>query len=179
MVWLTRRLAQIRKKFLPRKNKWLKLTLRAVVQRVTSASVSVLGKVSRIGRGLVVFVGVARDDEDEAASYIVNKIVNLRIFADGEGRFDLSAIDTHAQLLVISQFTLYGDTRKGRRPSFTDAAPPEQARIIFQRTVGLFRETGLVVETGQFQQSMLVDLQNDGPVTIILDSDNRSRPRRA
>ena len=140
---------------------------------------SVLGEVRRIGNGLVVFVGVSDDDDYQDSSYLVNKIVNLRIFSDSEGRFDLSAVDTQAQLLVISQFTLYGDTRKGRRPSFTGAAAPEKAKVMFEKTLELFKETGLTIETGQFQQSMLVDLQNDGPVTIILDSDDKNRPRRA
>ena len=127
----------------------------------------------------MVFVGVSNDDEDKDSSYLVNKVVNLRIFSDGEGHFDLSVVDTQAQLLVISQFTLYADTRKGRRPSFTGAAAPEKAKAIFEKTLELFRGTGLTVETGQFQQSMLVDLQNDGPVTIILDSGDRNWPRRA
>ena len=153
--------------------------MRAVVQRVTSASVSVLGEVRQIGKGLVIFVGVSDDDEDKDSSYLVNKVVNLRIFSDGEGHFDLSAVDMQAQLLVISQFTLYGDTRKGRRPSFTGAAAPEKAKVIFEKTLELFKETGLTVETGQFQQNMLVDLQNDGPVTIILDSGDKNWPRRA
>ena len=132
----------------------------------------------RIGNGLVVFVGVSDDDDYQDSSYLVNKIVNLRIFSDSEGRFDLSAVDTQAQLLVISQFTLYGDTRKGRRPSFTGAAAPEKAKVMFEKTLELFKETGLTIETGQFQQSMLVDLQNDGPVTIILDSGDKNWPRR-
>ena len=140
---------------------------------------SVLGEVRRIGNGLVVFVGVSDDDDYQDSSYLVNKIVNLRIFSDSEGRFDLSAVDIQAQLLVISQFTLYGDTRKGRRPSFAGAAAPEKAKVIFEKTLELFKGTGLTVETGKFQQSMLVDLQNDGPVTIILDSDDKNRPRRA
>ena len=140
---------------------------------------SVLGEVRRIGNGLVVFVGVSDDDDYQDFSYLVNKIVNLRIFSDSEGRFDLSAVDIQAQLLVISQFTLYGDTRKGRRPSFAGAAAPEKAKVIFEKTLELFKGTGRTVETGQFQQSMLVDLQNDGPVTIILDSDDKNRPRRA
>ena len=139
---------------------------------------SVLGEVRRIGNGLVVFVGVSDDDDYQDSSYLVNKIVNLRIFSDSEGRFDLSAVDTQAQLLVISQFTLYGDTRKGRRPSFTGAAAPEKAKVMFEKTLELFKETGLTIETGQFQQSMLVDLQNDGPVTIILDSADKNWPRR-
>ena len=127
----------------------------------------------------MIFVVVSDDDEDKDSSYLVNKIVNLRIFPDAEGHFDLSAVDTQAQLLVISQFTLYGDTRKGRRPSFTGAAAPEKAKVIFEKTLELFKETGLTVETGQFQQSMLVDLQNDGPVTIILDSGDKNWPRRS
>ena len=138
-----------------------------------------LGEVRKIGKGLVIFVGVSDDDEDKDSSYLVNKIVNLRIFPDGEGPFALSAVATQAQLWVRSQFTLYGDTRKGRRPSFTGAAAPEKARVIFEKTLELFKETGLTVETGQFQQSMLVDLQNDGPVTIILDSGDKNWPRRA
>ena len=152
--------------------------MRALVQRVTRASVAVEEVVGRIEKGLVVFVGVGQDDEDEDARYVVEKVVNLRIFDDEDGRFDVSALDAAAQLLVVSQFTLYADVRKGRRPSFTDAAPPEKAQALFDRTVGLFRETGLRVETGRFQQRMVVDIQNDGPVTLMVDSADRHRPRR-
>jgi D-tyrosyl-tRNA(Tyr) deacylase len=152
--------------------------MRALVQRVARASVAVEEVVGRIERGLVVFIGVGRDDGDEDAGYIVEKVVNLRIFDDEAGRFDISALDSAAHLLLISQFTLYADIRRGRRPSFTDAAPPEEAEALFERTVTLFRETGLRVETGRFQQHMLVDLQNDGPVTIMVDSADRHRPRR-
>ena len=152
--------------------------MRALVQRVTKASVAVEQVVGRIEKGLVVFVGIGQDDEDEDARYVVEKVVNLRIFDDEDGRFDVSALDSAAQLLVVSQFTLYADVRKGRRPSFTDAAPPEKAQALFDRTVGLFRETGLRVETGRFQQRMVVDIQNDGPVTLMVDSADRHRPRR-
>ena len=152
--------------------------MRALVQRVTRASVAVEEVVGRIEKGLVVFVGIGQDDEDEDARYVVEKVVNLRIFDDEDGRFDISALDAAAQLLVVSQFTLYADVRKGRRPSFTDAAPPEKAQSLFDRTVGLFRETGLQVETGRFQQRMVVDIQNDGPVTLMVDSADRHRPRR-
>ena len=152
--------------------------MRALVQRVTRASVAVEQVVGRIEKGLVVFVGIGQDDEDEDARYVVEKVVNLRIFDDEDGRFDVSALEAAAQLLVVSQFTLYADVRKGRRPSFTDAAPPEKAQALFDRTVGLFRETGLRVETGRFQQRMVVDIQNDGPVTLMVDSADRHRPRR-
>ena len=152
--------------------------MRALVQRVTRASVAVEEVVGRIEKGLVVFVGIGQDDEDEDARYVVEKVVNLRIFDDEDGRFDVSALEEAAQLLVVSQFTLYADVRKGRRPSFTDAAPPEKAQALFDRTVGLFRETGLRVETGRFQQRMVVDIQNDGPVTLMVDSADRHRPRR-
>lgn len=134
--------------------------------------------IGSIGQGLVVLLGVAQQDTEEDAHYLVGKIVNLRIFADEEGRFNRSALDIGAELLVISQFTLYADTRKGRRPSFTEAAPPQQAESLFNRTTELFKLSGLRVETGRFQTHMLVSIHNDGPVTIMLDSTDRERPRR-
>ncbi|MCH7786343.1 MAG: D-tyrosyl-tRNA(Tyr) deacylase [Chloroflexi bacterium] len=153
--------------------------MRALVQRVSEASVSVAGEVvGRIGSGLVILLGVSKHDSDEDASYIVGKAVNLRIFADDQERFNCSALDIGAELLIVSQFTLYGDTRKGRRPSFTEAAPPEQAEAAFNRVVEMFRESGLTVQTGIFQAHMMVSIQNDGPVTIMLDSADRGRPRR-
>lgn len=153
--------------------------MRALIQRVTEASVTVGGEVlGQIGPGLVVFVGIAATDEAREIDYIVSKTVNLRIFADDEGRFNLSALDVDAQLLVVSQFTLYGDTRRGRRPSFSRAAPPEEANGLFENTLAAFRETGLSVETGRFQAYMDVKIHNDGPVTIMIDSDDLSRPRR-
>ena len=153
--------------------------MRALVQRVSEASVSVAGEiVGRIGPGLVILLGVSKHDGDEDANYIVGKAVNLRIFADDQERFNRSALDIGAELLIVSQFTLYGDTRKGRRPSFTEAAPPEQAEAAFNRVVEMFRESGLTVQTGIFQAHMMVSIQNDGPVTIMLDSADRGRPRR-
>ena len=153
--------------------------MRAIVQRVASASVVVEEDVvGEIQKGLVVFLGIAQQDSEEDARYVVGKVVNLRIFEDDSGRFNNSALDIVAHLLLISQFTLYADIRKGRRPSFKDAATPEVAESLFERTVGLFRQTGLKVETGRFQKRMTVDIQNDGPVTIMVDSADRHRPRR-
>jgi len=126
----------------------------------------------------VVLLGISRDDTEAEAEYTVGKVANLRIFSDDEGRFQSSALDVGAGLLIISQFTLHADTRKGRRPSFTQAAPPEDAEPLFNRAVELFRQTGLKVETGRFQAHMMVSIQNDGPVTIMLDSADRERSRR-
>ena len=154
--------------------------MRALVQRVTGASVTVDGKsVGSIGPGLVVLIGIASTDDSADAEYLANKIPSLRIFSDDEGRFNLSALDLGADLLIVSQFTLYADTRKGRRPSFTDAAPPDQADALFAKTLELFRSTGLKVETGRFQAHMLVNIANDGPVTIFIDSAERKQPRRS
>ena len=153
--------------------------MRALVQRVSRASVTVGSElVGSIGPGLVVLLGISRHDEQEDARYIVGKAVNLRILADEDSKFNRSALDTGAEFLVVSQFTLYGDTRKGRRPSFLEAAAPDQAEPLFNETVSLFRETGLRVETGRFQAHMIVSIDNDGPVTIMLDSADRVRPRK-
>jgi D-tyrosyl-tRNA(Tyr) deacylase len=153
--------------------------MRALVQRVVEASVLVKGQeVGRIGPGLVVFLGFAGDDEDSDSLFLVEKTVNLRIFADSENQFNRSALDVGAELLLVSQFTLYADTRKGRRPDFNRAAGAEQAREAYEKAVELFRNTGLTVATGRFQEYMQVLLQNDGPVTIMLDSADRNRPRR-
>ena len=153
--------------------------MRALVQRVVEASVLVEGQeVGRIGPGLVVFLGFAGDDEESDSLYLVEKTVTLRIFADSENRFNRSALDVGAELLLVSQFTLYADTRKGRRPDFNRAAGAEQAREAYEKAVALFRNTGLTVATGRFQEYMQVLLQNDGPVTIMLDSADRNRPRR-
>ena len=153
--------------------------MRALVQRVSCASVTIDDDVvGRIGCGLVVLVGISREDTEAEARYIADKVVGLRIFDDERGRFDRSALDVEAELLIVSQFTLYGNTRRGRRPSFTDAAPPEQAEALFSQTVDLFAATGLKVQTGRFQAHMLVSIHNDGPVTIMLDSADRERPRR-
>ena len=153
--------------------------MRALLQRVQEASVAVEGqKVAAIGAGLVVFIAVGRDDQPEDATYLVDKVTALRIFPGEDGRFDRSALDVGAELLVVSQFTLYADTRKGRRPSFSAAAPPPLAAEQFARVVEQFQGTGLRVATGRFQETMLVSLVNDGPVTIWLDSADRHRPRR-
>ncbi len=145
--------------------------MRALLQRVTGASVSVDGEVvGRIGRGLVVFVGVATEDTEKDAQYLAQKMVNLRIFADEEGKFNLSALDIKGELLLVSQFTLLADTRKGRGPSFVEAASPVRAEELFNYFVKQASTTGLRVETGRFQQYMQVEIHNDGPVTILLDS---------
>ena len=153
--------------------------MRALIQRVVQASVLVDSQeIGRIGPGLVVLLGVARGDEEADARYLVDKISNLRIFADEQDRFNRSALDVGAEFLVISQFTLYADTRKGRRPDFTKAAPSQEAQRLYEYAVDLFRQMGLPVATGRFQEHMQVSLQNDGPVTLLLDSADRHRPRR-
>lgn len=145
--------------------------MRAVVQRVSRAEVRVDGEVTgRIGRGLVVLLGVGRDDGEAEARWLLEKIAGLRIFADREGKMNLGLEDVGGGLLVVSQFTLYGDTRKGRRPSFIDAAPPERAVELYDRFVAMARERGLVVGTGVFQAMMDVELVNDGPVTLIVET---------
>ena len=145
--------------------------MKALLQRVTRASVSVGGEiVGRIGRGLVIFVGVANGDTEKDARYLAQKTVSLRTFSDEAGKFNLSALDIKAELLIVSQFTLLADTRKGRRPSFIEAAPPAQAEELFEQFVEQACATGLKVETGRFQQYMQVEIHNDGPVTILLDS---------
>lgn len=145
--------------------------MKALVQRVIRASVTVNGEIiGKISHGLVVLLGVARGDTEKDAVYLAEKIANLRIFSDDASKFNLSALDTGAEILIISQFTLLADTRKGRRPSFETAAPPEQAEALVDFFVDRIRSAGLKAETGRFQQHMLVEIHNDGPVTIVLDS---------
>ena len=145
--------------------------MRAILQRVTEARVEVGGQLmGEIGKGLLVLLGVARDDEDRDADYLVEKITNLRIFTDEEDKMNLSLSDTKGAMLVVSQFTLYGDARKGRRPSYSDAAEPEKANTLYEYFVGQARARGIRVETGVFQAMMEVSLVNSGPVTIMLDS---------
>lgn len=154
--------------------------MKALLQRVTHASVSVDGEVvGSIGHGLVGFIGVAIGDTKEDAEYLVQKMVGLRIFSDEDGKFNLSALDVGGELLLVSQFTLLASTRKGRRPGFTDAAMPDLAEELFQRCVEWASATGLRVATGLFQQLMQVEIHNDGPVTIMLDSRDRHLPRNA
>jgi len=148
--------------------------VKALLQRVTGASVSVGGEVvGSIGLGLVVLVGVAGGDSDKDIQHLAQKIVNLRIFADKEEKFSLSALDISGELLLVSQFTLLADTRKGRRPGFTGAAPPPQAEALFNQFVDAVRASGLKVATGRFQQYMQLEIHNDGPVTIMLDSKDK------
>jgi len=150
--------------------------MKALVQRVSRAAVSVNDKiVGEIGAGLVVLLGVAQGDSKEDASYLANKVVNLRIFADESSHFALSALNIRKDILIVSQFTLLGDARKGRRPDFTAAAPPDLARELYEFFVEQVRATGLKVETGLFKEHMLVEIHNDGPVTILVES--KSAPK--
>jgi D-aminoacyl-tRNA deacylase len=145
--------------------------MRAVVQRVKGATVKVDGKtVGEIEDGLMVLLGVARDDTEEDANYLLDKTLNLRIFSDAQGKMNLSLLDIGGALLVVSQFTLYGDVRRGRRPSYIEAAEPEKANALYEYLVCQARNKEIRVETGIFQAMMQVNLTNDGPVTILLDS---------
>jgi D-tyrosyl-tRNA(Tyr) deacylase len=145
--------------------------MRAVLQRVSEASVTVDGEVvGRIGRGLMALIGVHKDDTDADLEWMVQKVPQLRIFDDDEGKMNRSLVDVSGALLLVSQFTLYADARKGRRPSYTDAMPPEAASALIDRLVERFRTTGLEVQTGRFRATMRVALVNEGPVTILLDS---------
>ncbi len=145
--------------------------MRAVIQRVLSASVRVGDDVvGAIGPGLLVLVGVADGDGPADIEYIASKVAGLRVFRDAEGRMNLAVAESGGSVLVISQFTLLGDVRRGRRPSFDGAAPPASANELYERLVGRLRAEGLTVETGRFQADMQVSLVNDGPVTILIDS---------
>ncbi len=145
--------------------------MRAVVQRVSEAAVRIEGQVvGQIAAGLLVLLGVGQGDQESDADYLAEKILNLRIFADAEGQMNLSVLDTHGDLLAVSQFTLYADTRRGRRPGYSAAAPPEEANRLYRHFVGRLRESGLRVEEGVFRAMMDVSLVNQGPVTILLDS---------
>ena len=145
--------------------------MRAVVQRVRNASVEVSGEiVANIGNGLLVLLGVGQDDDRADADYLAEKIINLRIFTDADGKMNHSILETGGSAIVVSQFTLYGDVRRGRRPSYSDAASPEKGKELYEYFVNRVRSSGVEVETGIFQAMMLVSLTNDGPVTILLDS---------
>ena len=148
--------------------------MRAVVQRVSRCKVTVDGRVAgEIGLGLLVLLGVAKGDTDAAADYLMQKILGLRIFEDAGEKMNLSVQETQGKILVVSQFTLYGDVRKGKRPSFDAAARPEEAKRLYDYFVGKVRESGLRCETGQFQAMMDVELVNAGPVTILVDSEKQ------
>jgi len=141
------------------------------VQRVSRAQVTIHGEITgKIGHGLLVFLGVAKADTRTDADYLVGKILGLRVFEDPDRKMNLSLTDTHGAVLAVSQFTLYGDVRRGKRPSFDEAAPPEMARELCEYFVSKIGEAGFVCETGQFREMMQVELVNDGPVTILLDS---------
>jgi D-tyrosyl-tRNA(Tyr) deacylase len=145
--------------------------MKIVLQRVSKAQVTVDGQtVGQIGRGLVLLIGIGHEDGEEQARYLSEKCLNLRIFEDDAGKMNRSVLDIGGEVLAISQFTLYGDTRKGRRPGFTDAAPPEQAEPLYERFVELLRAAGVNVETGRFGARMSVRIHNDGPVTLILEA---------
>jgi D-tyrosyl-tRNA(Tyr) deacylase len=146
--------------------------MRAVIQRVSRAKVTVAGEITgEIGIGLVVLLGVGHDDNEAGADYLADKIAGLRIFEDDAGKMNLSVTDVGGAVLVVSQFTLYGDGRKGKRPSFDAAAPPQKARALYEYFVERIRAASLRCETGRFQEMMKVELVNEGPVTILADSD--------
>ena len=145
--------------------------MRALIQRVKKAQVKVEDKVvGQIGPGLLVFLGISGQDSEREIDFLVEKLSNLRIFRNEKGHFEVSLLEVKGEVLVISQFTLYGNTRKGRRPSFIDAAPPEKAKELYEKFVAKFKETGLKVEEGEFQALMEVDLTNDGPATFMIES---------
>lgn len=145
--------------------------MRAVVQRVTSARVTVAGEVTgQIGAGLLVLLGIAGDDTRQDLVWLAEKVAGLRIFEDAAGKMNLSVQETEGSVLVVSQFTLYGDCRKGKRPSFIEAAPPERAEPLYQEFIAELKGRGLAVETGRFQAQMEVSLVNHGPVTMLLES---------
>jgi D-tyrosyl-tRNA(Tyr) deacylase len=144
--------------------------MRAVIQRVRCGRVTVDGKtIAEIGAGLVILLGVGPQDREEQARYLAEKIANLRIFEDEEGKMNRSLLEAGGQAILVSQFTLYADARKGRRPSFTDAAPPEMARPLVERFAALLNGLGVPTQTGEFGARMLVEIDNDGPVTILLE----------
>lgn len=144
--------------------------MKCVVQRVSRAGVSFTNKYFSIGRGLVVLLGIGREDREEDSKFLAEKIVNLRIFPDEHDKFNFSCLDIKGEILVVSQFTLQGDCRKGRRPDFTAAASPEIAENFYNIFIEKIRKTGLKVVSGQFRSSMQVDIHNDGPVTLIVES---------
>ena len=153
--------------------------MRALIQRVSAATVEIVGKdTSSIDDGLVIFIGIGRNDSLEDVEYLVEKILNLRIFASEDKDFDKSAIDIQAELLVISQFTLFANTRRGRRPSFSLAATPDDAKEIFLKVLESFRKSGLRIETGKFQSKMDVEIHNSGPFTLMIDTDDRFLSRK-
>jgi len=154
--------------------------LRVLVQRVLNASVFVKEtEVGSINQGLLLFLGVRKGDTEEDVAYLVDKILKLRIFDDDDVHFEKSALDCGAEILVVSQFTLYGRTRKGRRPDFNIAASPEDAKSLYELSVSLLETTGLNIETGIFRENMQISSINDGPVTLLLDSADKLKSRKS
>ena len=146
--------------------------MRAVIQRVIRASVEIDGQITgSISNGLVVFLGIHKSDGDKQINWMLEKILNLRVFPDPSGKMNISLADINAEMLIVSQFTLYGDCRKGRRPGYSEAAPPELASSIYERFIKKADQSGIRIATGTFQAMMHVNLVNDGPVTLLLDSD--------
>ncbi|MEC9308787.1 MAG: D-aminoacyl-tRNA deacylase [Chloroflexota bacterium] len=151
--------------------------MRALIQRVSSAEVTISGhRIASISSGLVVLLGIAETDDETHGQYLVEKITNLRIFSDKEARFQYSALEVNAEILVVSQFTLYANTRRGRRPDFLDAAKPEIAEKLYKHVTRMLEDTGLKIRTGQFRAHMQVTLTNDGPVTLMVDSSDQRSP---
>ena len=154
--------------------------MRAVLQRVRSASVSIGGEaVGKIGKGFLVLLGISPEDTEQEGDFLLDKLLGLRVFEDGDGKMNRSLLDCGGALLVVSQFTLYADCRKGRRPSFTGAARPETAVPLYERFLAGARAAGVPTECGEFGADMLVSLENDGPVTILLDTDDLMPGKRA
>lgn len=150
--------------------------MRAVVQRCRNGFVSIAGQeVARVGNGLVILLGVGKGDGSDDAEWLAEKIANLRIFLDGDGKMNLSVLDVGGEIIVVSQFTLYGDCRKGRRPGLDKAAPPEEANELYLDFVEKLRARGVSVQTGQFREMMLVGIENDGPVTLLLESEKNTQ----
>jgi D-tyrosyl-tRNA(Tyr) deacylase len=148
--------------------------MRAVIQRVSHASVTVNGQVvGKVDAGLLVLLGISKSDRESDADYLIDKIVGMRIFEDEQGKMNRSVAEVAGAILMVSQFTLYGDVRRGKRPSFDEAARPEEARRLYEYAVTKIREAGLRCQTGEFQAMMKVSLVNDGPVTILLDSEKK------
>lgn len=153
--------------------------MRAVIQRVSQASVEIDNKVvGSIGNGFVVLLGITIEDDEKDAEYLANKTANLRVFEDNAGKMNVSLLESQGEVLAISQFTLYSDTRKGRRPSFIKAAPPEQAEPLYNAYINYLEKFNIKVATGVFGAMMMVNIHNHGPVTIIIDSEDRHRSRK-
>ncbi|MFO0780885.1 MAG: D-aminoacyl-tRNA deacylase [Candidatus Gracilibacteria bacterium] len=145
--------------------------MKALIQRVTKASVTVNGsKISEIGKGILIFLGITHGDNEKDIQYLIEKISNLRIFEGQDGKLDLSVKDTGGEFMLVSQFTLYGDCNKGRRPDFNSAAPIDEARAIYEKACSLFQQSEVPTKTGQFQANMQVELTNDGPFTLMIES---------